>query len=72
MEQRVSINFSVKIGIKYLKTLEMLIVVYGESTLSKTNVYERYKLFQEGRENVNDESRSEHPAHQIPTKMFRK
>ncbi|KYN10206.1 hypothetical protein ALC57_17658 [Trachymyrmex cornetzi] len=35
MEQRVCINFCVKNGIKCSKTLEMLIVAYGESTLSK-------------------------------------
>ena len=37
----------------------MLTVAYGESTLSKKNVY---KLFQEGRENVNDEPRSGRPS----------
>ncbi|KYN14538.1 hypothetical protein ALC57_13259, partial [Trachymyrmex cornetzi] len=35
MEQRVCINFCVKNGIKCSKTLEMLTVAYGESTLSK-------------------------------------
>ncbi|KYN30749.1 hypothetical protein ALC56_14951 [Trachymyrmex septentrionalis] len=62
MEQRVCINFCVKNGIKCSKTLEMLTVAYGESTLSKKSVYKWYKLFQEGRENVNDESRSERPS----------
>jgi len=40
----------------------MLTVAYGESTLSKKNVYKWYKLFQEGRENVNDEPRSGRPS----------
>ncbi|KYN39235.1 hypothetical protein ALC56_06368 [Trachymyrmex septentrionalis] len=62
MEQRVCINFCVKNGIKCSKTLEMLTVAYGESTLSKKNVYKWYKLFQEGRENVNDEPRSGRPS----------
>jgi len=62
MEQRVCINFCVKNGIKCSKTLEMLTVTYGESTLSKKNVYKWYKLFQEGRENVNDEPRSGRPS----------
>ncbi|KYN21909.1 hypothetical protein ALC57_05715 [Trachymyrmex cornetzi] len=35
MEQKVCINFCVKNGIKCSKTLEMLTVAYGESTLSK-------------------------------------
>ncbi|KYN23197.1 Insulin-like growth factor-binding protein complex acid labile subunit [Trachymyrmex cornetzi] len=67
MEQRVCINFCVKNGVKCSKTLEMLTVAYGGSTLSKKNVYKWYKLFQEGRENVNDEPRS---GRQKPTKMF--
>ncbi|XP_029176177.1 protein GVQW3-like [Nylanderia fulva] len=62
MEQRVCINFCVKNGIKCSKTLEMLTVAYGESTLSKKNVYKWYKLFQEGLENVNDEPRSGRPS----------
>ncbi|KYN41646.1 hypothetical protein ALC56_03947 [Trachymyrmex septentrionalis] len=62
MEQRVCINFCVKNGIKCSKTLEMLTVAYGESTLKKKNVYKWYKLFQEGRENVNDEPRSGRPS----------
>ncbi|KYN11406.1 hypothetical protein ALC57_16419 [Trachymyrmex cornetzi] len=62
MEKRVCINFCVKNGIKCSKTLEMLTVAYGESTLSKKNVYKWYKLFQEGRENVNDEPRSGRPS----------
>ncbi|XP_029174521.1 uncharacterized protein LOC114943111 [Nylanderia fulva] len=40
----------------------MLTVAYGESTLSKKNVYKWYKLFQEGLENVNDEPRSGRPS----------
>lgn len=56
------INFCVKNGIKCSKTLEMLTVAYGESTLSKKNVYKWYKLFQEGRENVDDEHRSGRPS----------
>jgi len=62
MEQRVCINFCVKNGIKCSETLEMLTVAYGESTLSKKNVYKWYNLFQEGRENVNDEPRSGRPS----------
>jgi len=62
MEQRVCINFCVKNGIKCSKTLEMLTVAYGESTLCKKKVYKWYKLFQEGRENVNDEPRSGRPS----------
>ena len=62
VDQRVYIKFCVKNGIKCSKTLEMLTVAYGESTLSKKNVYKWYKLFQEGREDTNDEPRSERPS----------
>lgn len=54
-------KFCVKNGNKYSKTLEMLTVAYGECTLSKKNVYNWYKLFQEGREDVNDEPLPERP-----------
>ena len=37
----------------------MLTVAYSESALSKKNVYKWYKLFQNGREDANDEPRSE-------------
>ena len=40
----------------------MLTIAYGESTLSKKNVYKWYKLFQEGRENVEDEPRPGRPS----------
>lgn len=62
MEQRVCVKFCVKNGIKCSKTLEMLKVAYGDSALSQKNVYKWYKLFQEGREDVNDEPRSGRPS----------
>ena len=40
----------------------MLTIAYGEFTLSKKNVYKWYKLFQEGRENVEDEPRPGRPS----------
>ena len=46
MEQRVCIKFCVENGIQCSKALEMLTIAYGESTLSKKNVYKWYKLFQ--------------------------
>ena len=49
-------------GIKCSKTLIMLTVAYGESALSKKKVYKWYKLFQDGREDANDEPRSGRPS----------
>ena len=62
MAQRVCIKCCVKSGIQCSKVLEMSTIAYGESTLSKKNVYEWYKLFQEGRENVEDEPRPGRPS----------
>ncbi|XP_025262232.1 protein GVQW3-like [Camponotus floridanus] len=40
----------------------MLTAAFGESTLSKKNVYKWYKLFTEGREDVNDDARPGRPS----------
>ena len=62
MDQRICIKFCVKNEIKCSKTLEMLTVAYGETVLSKKNVYRWYKLFQDGREDANDEPLSGRPS----------
>ena len=61
MDQRIYIKFCVKNGIKCSKTLEMLKVAYGECTVSQKSVYKWYKLFTEGREEVNDDARPGRP-----------
>ncbi|UYV67791.1 hypothetical protein LAZ67_5002075 [Cordylochernes scorpioides] len=40
----------------------MLPVAYGEATLDRSNVYRWYKMFSEGREDVNDEERAGRPS----------
>ena len=40
----------------------MLTVAYGEATLDRSNVYRWYKMFSEGREDVNDEERTGRPS----------
>ena len=57
MEQRICIKFCVKNEIKCSKALEMLNVAFGESAMSKPRVYEWYKRFKEGREDVGDDER---------------
>ena len=47
--------------IKCADTFRMLTVAYGEATLDRSNVY-RYKMFFEGREDVNDEQRTGSPS----------
>ncbi|UYV77122.1 hypothetical protein LAZ67_14003359 [Cordylochernes scorpioides] len=40
----------------------MLTVAYGEATLDRSNVYRWYKMFSEGREDMNDEERAGRPS----------
>ncbi|UYV64606.1 nAChRa1 [Cordylochernes scorpioides] len=40
----------------------MLTVAYGEATLDRSNVYRWYKMFSEGREDVNDKERAGRPS----------
>ena len=40
----------------------MLTKAYGESAMSKTRVYEWYKRFQDGREDVEDDGRPGRPS----------
>ncbi|VEN56661.1 unnamed protein product [Callosobruchus maculatus] len=40
----------------------MLTVAYGKATLDQSNVYRWYKMFSEGREDVNDEERAGRPS----------
>ncbi|UYV62214.1 hypothetical protein LAZ67_1008240 [Cordylochernes scorpioides] len=48
--------------IKCADAFRMLTVAYGEATLDRSNVYRWYKMFSEGREDVNDEERSGRPS----------
>ncbi|UYV79647.1 hypothetical protein LAZ67_18000172 [Cordylochernes scorpioides] len=62
MDQRTCIKFSVKNEIKCADAFRMLTVAYGEATLDQSNVYRWYKMFSEGRENVNDEECAGRPS----------
>jgi len=48
--------------INYIAWTRMLTVAYGEATLDRSNVYRWYKMFSEGREDVNDEERAGRPS----------
>ena len=61
VDQRNCIRFCVKNEIKCARTFEMLTVVFGEITLSRTLVQLWYNRFKEGREDVNDDARSCRP-----------
>ncbi|UYV70649.1 hypothetical protein LAZ67_8000164 [Cordylochernes scorpioides] len=62
IDQRTCIKFCVKNEIKCADAFRMLTVAYGEATLDRSNVYRWYKMFSEGRENVNDEGRAGRPS----------
>ncbi|UYV71820.1 hypothetical protein LAZ67_9000550 [Cordylochernes scorpioides] len=62
MDQRTCIKFCVKNEIKCVDAFRMLTVAYGEATLDRSNVYRWYKMFSEGREDVNDEERAGRPS----------
>ncbi|UYV70321.1 hypothetical protein LAZ67_7002514 [Cordylochernes scorpioides] len=62
MDQRTCIKFCVKNKIKCADAFRMLTVAYGEATLDRSNVYRWYKMFSEGREDVNDEERAGRPS----------
>ncbi|KAG5348098.1 MOS1T transposase, partial [Acromyrmex charruanus] len=62
MDQRICIKFCVKNKIKCADAFRMLTVAYGEATLDRSNVYRWYKMFSEGREDVNDEESAGLPS----------
>lgn len=62
VEQRICIKFCVSNQISCAESLRMLEKAYGESTLSKTQVYDWYRAFKDGRETVQDMPRSGRPS----------
>ena len=55
MEQRVNLKFLVKLGKTATEALTMLTKVYGDECLSRTQVFEWFKRFKEGRESTVDQ-----------------
>ena len=72
MDQRICIKFCVKNEINCNKVCEMLTKAYGESTMSKTRVYEWYKRFQDDREDVEDDERPGRPSTSTTNKNVEK
>ncbi|KAJ8952423.1 hypothetical protein NQ318_014515 [Aromia moschata] len=61
MEQRVNLKFLVKLGKTFTEAYAML-KVYGNECLSRTQVFERFKRFKEGRDTTEDDSRPGGPS----------
>jgi len=62
VEQRVNIKFLTKLGKSATETYNLLTAVYGDQCLSRTQVFEWFKKFKEGREDVGDDPKSGHPS----------
>ena len=62
LEQRINIKFCVKPGKTATEILKMLCKVYGDSSMTRTRVFAWYKLFVEGREDVEDDPKSGRPC----------
>lgn len=62
IEQRVVIKFLVAEGEKASRVLERLQAIYGDCCLSKSQVYEWYQRFRDGRTSVSDD---EHPGRPV-------
>ena len=60
--QRINLKFLVRLGKTPLDALGMLQEVYGDETMSRSRVFEWHKRFKEGREDVEDDSRSGRPS----------
>ena len=62
MEQHVSVKFCVKLGKSTTETYDLLKKVYGDECLSRTQVFEWFKRFKEGREEIGDDQDPDHPS----------
>ncbi|KAJ8952883.1 hypothetical protein NQ318_006499 [Aromia moschata] len=62
MEQRVNLKFLVKVGKTFTEACAMLKEVHGNGCLSRTQVFEWFKRFKEGRETTEDDPRRGRPS----------
>ncbi|KAK4881706.1 hypothetical protein RN001_005025, partial [Aquatica leii] len=60
--QRIVVKFHFKHGKTATETYNLLKEVYGSECLSRTRVFEWFKRFQDGRQDVEDDSRPGRPS----------
>ena len=72
IEQRVCLKFCVSNGITATESLKMLQKCFGESTLSRTQVFEWHKAFSEGREVVENFPHASRPSTSVNHDNIRK
>ena len=61
-KQQICVKFCVKIGKSVTETFEMLKIAFGEESMCRTQTYEWWKRFKEGRTSVDDDPRSGRPS----------
>ena len=59
---RVNVKFLAKLGKSATETYGLLKEVYGHDCLSRTRVFEWFKRFKEGREDIEDDPRLGRPS----------
>jgi len=62
MQKRVNVKFCVKLGKSTTETYNLLKKIYGDECLSRTQVFEWFKRFKEGREEIGDDQRPGCPS----------
>jgi len=62
VERRVNVKFCVKLGKFAREAYDLLKKVYGDECLSRTHVFDRFKRFKEGREEIGDDQCSGRPS----------
>ena len=62
VEQRINLKFLVCLGKTITEALKLLQKVSGDDTMSRTRLFEWHSRFKEGREEVEDDRRSERPS----------
>jgi hypothetical protein len=71
MEQRINIKFCLKTGNTASEMLALVTLPYDEYAIKKSSVFERYRRFKEGREDVQDDPRSGQPKRKGQMQMWR-
>jgi len=62
VEQHVNVKICMKLGKSATETYDLLKKVYGDDCVSHTHVFEMFKRFKEGREEIGGDQRPGHPS----------
>jgi len=62
VEEHVNLKFCLKLRKSATETHNLLKKVYGDECLSRTQVFEWFEKFKEGREEIGDDQCSSHPS----------